>query len=246
MQIFLDTASVEEIKQAAKLGIISGVTTNPSLMAKEKGADYKTTVQEICSILGSCISAEVLSLKAEEMVEEAKRIATWSPHVVVKVPMTPEGIAAISVLSTPGSHPGVVCDGCQWKEGCEEADLTESEDLDIIQTNCTLVFSPNQALFAALAGATYVSPFVGRLDDVGEDGMAMVADTVDIFDTYGLETQIIAASIRHPLHITAAAKAGAHIATVPYKVLMQSMKHPLTDIGIERFLSDWKKSQENK
>lgn len=246
MQIYLDTANIEEIRQAARLGVVSGVTTNPSLMAKEKGADYKSTVQEICSIVGSCISAEALSLEAEEMVREAKQIATWSPHVVVKIPLTAEGLAAIKVLSTDGSHPGETCNGCQRQGDCKSAEDIEPGFLRVIRTNATLVFSANQALLAALAGATFVSPFVGRLDDVGHDGMGLVSDIIEIFGTYGLETQVIAASIRHPLHLTTAAQAGADIATVPYKILLQAIKHPLTDAGIERFLADWKKAREGK
>ena len=214
MRIFLDTANIEEIRQATKLGIISGVTTNPSLMAKEKGADYRQTVQEICSLVDGPISAEVLSQDADGMVQEAKEISSWAPNVVVKVPITPAGIEAASRLS---------------KEG--------------VKTNLTLCFSLNQALLAALAGATFVSPFVGRLDDIGHDGMELVAEIVQVFRHYGFATQVIAASLRHPKHCVLAAKAGAHIATVPYPVLMQMLRHPLTDVGLARFLDDWRKAQ---
>ncbi len=212
MHIFLDTANIDELRSAAKLGVVSGVTTNPSLVAKEQRADFKDVIKEISAIIDGPISAEVTSLKAEEMIAQARDIATWSPNVVIKVPITPDGLEATSVLS---------------KEN--------------IKCNLTLCFSPNQALLAALAGAAYVSPFVGRLDDIGHDGMQLVADVVDVYKQYGFTTQVIAASIRHPMHCVIAAKAGAHIATVPYKVLMQMIKHPLTDIGITRFMDDWEK-----
>jgi transaldolase len=212
MRIFLDTANVEEIRSAAKLGVISGVTTNPSLVAKEQRADFKDVIKEIASIIDGPISAEVTSLNAEEMISQAREISTWSPNVVIKVPITPTGIEATSVLS---------------KEN--------------IKCNLTLCFSPNQALLCALAGAAYISPFVGRLDDISHDGMQLVSDVVDIYKRYDFSTQVIAASIRHPMHCVIAAKAGAHIATVPFKVLMQMINHPLTDIGIDRFMKDWKR-----
>jgi len=212
MRIFLDTANIEHIRHAARLGIISGVTTNPSLVAKEGAIDFKTAVLEICSIVPGPISVEALSLEAAGMLEEARRLSSWAPNIVVKIPVSEAGLEAISVLS---------------KEN--------------IKTNFTLCFSANQALLGALVGATYVSPFVGRLDDVGHQGMEVVADAVEIFKKYNLPTQVIAASIRHPLHIIAAAKAGAHVATVPYSVLMQMIHHPLTDIGIARFAEDWRK-----
>jgi len=212
MHIFLDTANIEELRSAAKLGVVSGVTTNPSLVAKERRADFKDVIKEISAIIDGPVSAEVTSLKAEEMIVQARDIATWSPNVVIKVPITPDGLEAASVLS---------------KEN--------------IKCNLTLCFSPNQALLAALAGAAYVSPFVGRLDDIGHDGMQLVADVVNIYKQYGFTTQVIAASIRHPMHCVTAAKAGAHIATVPYKVLMQMINHPLTDIGIKSFMDDWGK-----
>ena len=214
MRIFLDTANIDEIRQAAKLGVISGVTTNPSLVAKEKRADMKAVIREISSIVDGPISAEVLSQEPQAMIREAREASSWSPNVVVKIPVSASGLEAVSVLS---------------KEG--------------IRTNLTLCFSLNQAILGAIVGATYVSAFVGRLDDAGHDGMQLVAEIVEIFDNYKdrLKTQVIAASIRHPLHVVAAAKARAHIATVPYNVLMQMVKHPLTDIGICRFAEDWQR-----
>lgn len=212
MRIFLDTANIDQIRQAAKLGIISGVTTNPSLVSKEATADYERVVKTICSIVSGSVSTEVLAEDVESMIEEAKIKASWAPNVTIKIPATTAGLEAISTLS---------------KEN--------------IEINMTLCFSLNQALLGALAGATYVSPFVGRLDDVGHDGMQLVKDIVDVFKHYNLKTQVIAASIRHPLHCVAAAKAGAHIATVPYNVLMQMMNHPLTDVGVSRFLADWRR-----
>ena len=214
MRIFLDTANIDEIRQAAKLGVISGVTTNPSLVAKEKREDMKAVIQEISSIVDGPISAEVLSLEPEAMIQEAREVSSWSPNVVVKIPISASGLEAISVLSK-----------------------------ERIKTNLTLCFSLNQALLGAIAGATYVSPFVGRLDDIGHDGMQLVSEIVDMFDRYELPSQVIAASIRHPLHVIVAAQAGAHIATVPYTVLMQMIKHPLTDIGISRFAEDWRSIQ---
>lgn len=214
MRIFLDTANIDEIRQAAKLGVISGVTTNPSLVAKEKRVDIKAVIQEISSIVDGPISAEVLSLEPEAMIQEAREVSSWSPNVVVKIPISASGLEAMAVLS---------------KEG--------------IKTNLTLCFSLNQALLGAIAGATYVSPFVGRLDDIGHDGMQLVAEIVDMFDRYELPSQVIVASIRHPLHVIVAAQAGAHVATIPYAVLMQMIKHPLTDIGISRFAEDWRSIQ---
>jgi transaldolase len=211
MRIFLDTANIDEIREAARLGVIRGVTTNPSLLAKERTADMKAVVQEIASIVDGPISAEVLSLEPEAMIREAAQVSSWAPNVVVKIPMSEAGLEAISVLSR--------------------------ED---IRTNLTLCFSLNQALLGATAGATYVSPFVGRLDDIGQDGMQLVTDIVKMFDHFRISTQVIAASIRHPLHAVAAAKAGAHIATVPLSVLKQMIRHPLTDIGIARFAEDWR------
>ena len=212
MKLFIDTANVGEIREAASWGVISGVTTNPSLVAKE-GRNFKEVVMEITKIVDGPISAEAVSDKAEDMVVEAERLAQWHKNVVVKIPMTEEGIKAVSMLAPKG-----------------------------IRTNVTLVFSPNQALMAARAGATYVSPFVGRLDDAGEEGMAVVRDIVEIFKLHGLATQVITASVRSPAHVTQAAKAGSHIATVPYKVLKEMFRHPLTDAGIKRFKDDWAKA----
>ncbi|KPK47541.1 MAG: fructose-6-phosphate aldolase [Dehalococcoidia bacterium SM23_28_2] len=213
MRLFLDTASVDEIRAAAKLGVISGVTTNPTLWAKAGGGNYRDIVVEICNIIDGPISAECLSRDVEGLVKEARQVASWHPNVAVKIPIDEAGLEATSRLS---------------KEG--------------IKVNMTLVFSPNQALLAAQAGATFVSPFVGRLDDVGHDGMQVVADTVQVFERYHLPNQVLAASLRHPLHVIAAAKVGAHIATMPYSVLMAMLRHPLTDVGIERFLADAKKA----
>lgn len=212
MKIFIDTANVEEIKKAAAFGILDGVTTNPSLIAKE-GRDLKEVIEEICSIVDGPISAEVISLEAEKMVSEGRELAKLHKNIVIKIPMCEEGLKAVSILS---------------KEG--------------IKTNVTLIFSAQQALLAAKAGATFVSPFVGRLDDIGNGGMQIISDIADIFDMYGIETEIISASIRTPMHVLEAAKVGSHIATIPYKVIMQMIKHPLTDIGIEKFLADYEKS----
>ena len=215
MRIFLDTANIDEIREAAGLGIISGVTTNPSLVSKEATSDYETVIKTICSIVSGSVSAEVLAEDADSMIAEARVKASWAPNVTIKIPVTAAGLKATTILS--------------------------KENVDV---NMTLCFSVNQALLAALAGAAYVSPFVGRLDDVGHDGMQLVKEIVDIYNQYQFNTKVIAASIRHPLHCVAAAKAGAHIATVPYKVLMQMIQHPLTDVGIDRFLSDWRSVQE--
>ncbi|MGB2800048.1 MAG: fructose-6-phosphate aldolase [Dehalococcoidia bacterium] len=211
MRIFLDTANIEHIRHAARLGIISGVTTNPSLVAREKSVDFKAAVLEICALPLEHVSVEALSLDAQGMIEEARQISSWAPNITVKIPVSEAGLEAISVVSR-----------------------------EKIKTNFTLCFSANQALLGAIVGATYVSPFVGRLDDISHQGMQVVEDAVEIFKKYDLRTQVIAASIRHPLHVIAAAKAGAHIATVPYNVLMQMIRHPLTDIGIARFADDWK------
>ncbi|HJX61043.1 MAG TPA: fructose-6-phosphate aldolase [Dehalococcoidia bacterium] len=217
MRLFLDTASIEECRAAAKLGVISGVTTNPSLWAQAGGGNYREIILEIAGIVDGPISAECLSRDVEGLVEEARRIAAWHPNVVVKIPIDEAGLEAIARLS---------------KEG--------------VKTNTTLVFSTNQALLAAQAGATYVSPFVGRLDDVGHEGMDMVAEVVDIFDRYRFPTQVIAASLRHPRHVIEAARAGAHIATMPYAVLQGMLRHPLTDVGIERFLADAQKAMKTE
>ncbi len=248
MEIFLDTAKIEEIREAAAMGLITGVTTNPTLMMKAGRQDYKDVTREICHLVQDRISAEVVSMDAAGMLAEAKEIATWSPHVVVKIPTIPEGLKAMSLVSQEEVDLDRLCQGCPWFGQCD-TDIGTARDFASswgIRINATLVFSPNQALFAANAGASFVSPFVGRLDDIGEDGMQVVADIVEFFETYGMDTQVIAASIRHPLHITQAAVAGADIATVPYDVLMKALKHPLTDIGVERFLADWKKVAEGK
>ena len=210
MKFFIDTANFEEIKEAHSLGIVSGVTTNPSLVAKEKNISFHDRIKEIAELVNCSVSAEVIATEHEGMVEEGRELAALNPHVTVKIPMTPEGLKAVSILS---------------KEG--------------IKTNVTLIFSANQALLAARAGASYVSPFLGRLDDIGQNGQALIADIAQIFDLHGIQTEIIAASIRNPIHITEAALNGAHIATVPYKVLMSLFNHPLTDKGIEAFLKDW-------
>ena len=210
MKFFIDTANLEEIKEINSMGIIAGVTTNPSLVAKEKGVSFHDRLREITSIIKGSISAEVISLNAEEMIAEGKELAQIAPNITVKVPMTPDGLKAVKVLSELG-----------------------------IQTNVTLIFSANQALLAARAGATYVSPFLGRLDDIGHNGLELVETISTIFLQHNIQTEIIAASIRHPLHVTEAALRGAHIATIPFKVFHQLMKHPLTDKGIEQFLQDW-------
>lgn len=208
MRLFVDTANIEDIRRAVALGVVDGVTTNPTLVARE-GVEYRDRVLEICEVVDGPISAECISTTADEMVEEGRRIAAWHPNVVVKVPITEEGLTAISRLAGDG-----------------------------IKVNCTLIFSANQALLAAKAGATYISPFVGRLDDAGQDGMDVVSESVQIFEAFHLPTQVLAASLRHPQHVTQAALAGAHVATLPPAVLFQMVKHPLTDIGIERFLAD--------
>lgn len=248
MDIFLDTANIDEIREAAEWGIISGVTTNPSLMMKAGRADYKEVAQEICYIVQGPVSAEVVSTDADGMVEEAKVIGQWSPHVVVKVPVTGEGLKALHRIYQLEVDPDTLCHGCPHFGKCD-TDIETARELAAdwgIRTNATLVFSANQALLAAKAGATFVSPFVGRLDDAGHDGMEIVETIAEIFETYGIETEIIAASIRHPLHITQAALAGADIATVPFAVLSQAIKHPLTDVGVQRFLADWEKAKKGK
>jgi transaldolase len=211
MKLFLDTANVSEIREAMSWGVISGVTTNPSLVAKE-GREFYPTIREIAGLVDGPVSAEAISLDAEGMVREGRELAGLATNVVVKLPMTAEALKATRVLADEG-----------------------------IQVNMTLIFSANQALLAALAGAAYVSPFVGRLDDIGHDGMGVVAEIVDIFSEYGIETEIIAASVRHTAHVLAACHAGADIATVPYSVLQAMLRHPLTDSGIQRFLDDYRK-----
>ncbi|MGV3463826.1 MAG: fructose-6-phosphate aldolase [Heyndrickxia sp.] len=210
MKFFIDTANMNEIEKAYELGIISGVTTNPSLVAKEN-ISFEERLQEITALVPGSVSAEVIALDAEGMIKEGRELAKIAPNITIKVPMTPEGLKAVHIFT---------------KEG--------------IKTNVTLIFSANQALMAARAGASYVSPFLGRLDDIGQNGVDLVRTIAEIFAIHEINTEIIAASIRHPQHITEAALAGAHIATVPFKVIMQLFQHPLTDKGIEAFLNDWK------
>lgn len=212
MKIFLDTASIEEIKRGVELGIVDGVTTNPTLISKEGYKEYRKAIKEICKIIKGPISAEVISVDYESMIKEAKELYSISENVVIKIPMTEDGIKACVSLS---------------KEG--------------IPVNLTLVFSPLQAIIAAKAGARYVSPFVGRLDDVGNAGMQIASEIIQIYENYDFQTEIIIASIRNPEHIRIAALYGAHIVTVPFSVLKQAFKHPLTDIGLERFAEDYKK-----
>jgi len=213
MEFFIDTAEVEEIRQANALGLVDGVTTNPSLIAKS-GRDFKEVITEITSIVDGPISAEVIALDAEGMVSEGRELAKIHPNIVIKVPMTEEGLKATRIFTSEG-----------------------------IKTNVTLIFSPLQALLAAKAGATYVSPFVGRLDDVGHDGLEGVEQIRTIFDNYGYTTKIIVASVRHPLHILNSALVAADICTIPFSVMKQLAKHPLTDVGIAKFMADWEKTK---
>jgi len=209
MKIFIDTANIDDIREANSWGVIDGVTTNPSLIAKE-GRDFIATIKEITSIVDGPISAEVISLEADGMIEEARKLAKIGKNITIKIPLTKEGLKAVKVLA---------------KEG--------------IKTNVTLCFSPTQALLAAKAGATYISPFIGRLDDISHTGMELIRDIKEIYTNYGIKTEIIVASVRHPLHVLEAAKIGADIATIPFAVIEKLFKHPLTDIGIARFLKDW-------
>lgn len=210
MKFFIDTANLDEIQKANELGIIAGVTTNPTLVVKEK-VRFEDRIKEICEIVSGSVSAEVISLDSEGMIKEANELIKIAPNVTIKLPMTLEGLKAVSVLNSRR-----------------------------IKTNVTLIFSTNQALLAARAGATYVSPFLGRLDDIGHNGIDLIKDISHLFTLHNIQSQIIAASIRHPEHARQAANAGAHIGTMPYKVIEQMSKHPLTDKGIEQFLSDWK------
>lgn len=209
MRIFIDSANIEEIKEINKMGFLAGVTTNPTLVAKEK-KDYKTVIKEICDEVEGPISAEVIGLNLDEMLKEAEELAAINNNVVIKVPLTEAGLQAVNILKK-----------------------------DAIYCNATLVFSANQALLAARAGASYVSPFIGRVDDIGNDGLTLLDDILTVYDQYLIETEVIAASIRHPMHVVESAKLGAHIATIPYNVIKQMVKHPLTDIGIARFIADW-------
>ncbi|WP_181346750.1 fructose-6-phosphate aldolase [Thalassobacillus sp. CUG 92003] len=209
MEFFIDTANIDHVREANALGILSGVTTNPSLVAKE-GVSFHDRLREITSEVDGSVSAEVISEDVDGMLKEAKELAAIAPNITVKVPMTLEGLKAVKALS----------------------------DLNI-KTNVTLIFSANQALLAARSGATYVSPFLGRLDDIGQNGMDLIAQISEVFNRHGIDSKIIAASIRHPIHVTEAALNGAHIATIPYKLIDQLVQHPLTDQGIEKFLNDW-------
>ncbi|WP_108668833.1 fructose-6-phosphate aldolase [Peribacillus acanthi] len=210
MKFFIDTANIDEIREANELGLLSGVTTNPSLVAKEKNISFPDRLKEITDLVSGSVSAEVIALDYDGMIKEGRELAAIAPNITIKVPMTPDGLKAVHTFT---------------KEG--------------IKTNVTLIFSANQALMAARAGATYVSPFLGRLDDIGHDGLKLISDIADIFAIHGIESEIIAASIRHPMHVTEAALKGAHIATVPFTVIMGMFHHPLTDKGIEAFLKDW-------
>lgn len=209
MKFFIDTANLDEIREAHSLGVLAGVTTNPSLVAKEN-ISFHDRLREITDLVSGSVSAEVIATDAAGMIEEGLELAKIAPNITIKVPMSPDGLKAVKVFSEKN-----------------------------IKTNVTLIFSANQALLAARAGATYVSPFLGRLDDIGHNGLELISTISQIFDIHGIETEIIAASIRHPIHITEAATRGAHIATVPYKVILQLFNHPLTDQGIEKFLADW-------
>lgn len=211
MKFFIDTANIDEIRTADEWGLVDGVTTNPSLVAREKRS-FKDLIAEICTIIDGPISAEAVSLDAKGMISEARELSRIHKNIVVKIPMTLEGLKAVKTVSAEG-----------------------------IKTNVTLVFSPVQALMAAKAGASYVSPFVGRLDDISQPGMDSISQILDIFDNYGFKTEVIVASVRNPVHVLESAIMGAHVATIPFKVLEQLSKHPLTDIGIDRFLKDWEK-----
>lgn len=213
MKFFIDTANLNEIRECAEMGLIDGVTTNPSLIAKESGVDFKEHIAAICAITPGDVSAEVTSLDAEGMIREGREYAQIAKNVVIKCPLTLDGLKATRTLDSEG-----------------------------IKVNVTLCFSPAQAILAAKAGATYISPFIGRLDDIATNGMQLIADIVEIYSNYEWKTQVLAASIRHPLHLVESARMGADVATLPYKVIQQLVKHPLTDIGVEQFLSDWKKS----
>ena len=211
MKFFIDTANIDEIKKAHALGMVDGVTTNPSLIAKEN-RPFEELLREICELVDGPVNGEVVSLDAEGMVEEGRKLAAFHPNIVVKIPMTTEGLKAVKILNSEN-----------------------------IRTNVTLIFSSTQALMAAKAGASYVSPFVGRLDDISQVGMELVSDMMNIYANYGYETEVIVASIRNPIHVVEAALIGADIATIPFKVIDQLAKHPLTDIGMEKFLADWEK-----
>ncbi|HPF37147.1 MAG TPA: fructose-6-phosphate aldolase [Phycisphaerae bacterium] len=213
MKFFIDTANIDEIRSAADMGVLDGVTTNPSLVAKE-GREFRPLIAEICEIVPGPVSAEVVSTDCEGMMKEARELIKIADNIVIKLPTIPEGVKALKICSEEG-----------------------------IQTNMTLVFQPLQALIVAKAGATFVSPFLGRLDDIGQESMDMLADIRTIYDNYGFKTEILAASLRHPLHVLQAAKLGADVGTIPYKVITQLLHHPLTDIGLQKFLADWNNSR---
>ena len=213
MKFFIDTANLEEIKQATELGLIDGVTTNPSLVAKEGDIDFNEHIARICEVVKGDVSAEVTALDADAMLSQGRELAKIAPNVVIKCPLTLEGLKATRTFRSEGT-----------------------------KVNVTLCFSAAQALLAAKAGASYISPFIGRLDDIGQDGMQLIRDIVQIYDNYGFETEVLAASIRHPMHIVDCALAGADVATLPFKVIQQLANHPLTDKGLDSFMSDWKKS----
>jgi len=213
MKFFIDTANLDEIKEAVELGLIDGVTTNPSLVAKEGDVDFKEHIAKICSLVSGDVSAEVTALDTAGMLAEGRELAAIAPNVVIKVPLTLDGLKACRTFRSEGT-----------------------------KVNVTLCFSAAQALLAAKAGASYISPFIGRLDDIGQDGMALIRDIVDIYASYNFETEVLAASIRHPMHIVDCALAGADVSTIPFKVIQQLVKHPLTDKGLEGFMNDWKKS----
>ncbi len=211
MQFFIDTADVREVKEAASMGLVDGVTTNPSLVART-GKKFRDVLLEICDVVKGPVSAEVVGTTHDEMMKEARELSSLRPNIVVKIPLIAEGLKAVKTCADAG-----------------------------IKTNVTLCFSATQALLAAKAGATYISPFIGRLDDVSTDGMTLIADILEIYDNYGFETQVLVASVRHPIHVLQSAKLGAHVATCPLSVLLQLAKHPLTDLGLAKFLEDWKK-----
>ena len=213
MKFFIDTANLDEIREANELNLIDGVTTNPSLVAKEKDVNFNEHIAKICAIVNGDVSAEVTALDTEGMLKQGRELAKIAPNVVVKCPLTLDGLKATRIFREEGT-----------------------------KVNVTLCFSAAQALLAAKAGASYISPFIGRIDDIGQNGMQLIADIVQIYDNYNFETEVLAASIRHPMHIVDAALVGAHVATIPFKVIQQLVKHPLTDKGLESFLSDWKKS----
>ncbi len=211
MKFFIDTADLDEIREANAMGVLDGVTTNPSLMRKVGGSDFHAHIQKICALVDGDVSAEVIATDYQGMVSEGRELARLHPNVVVKVPLIADGIKAIKTFTGEG-----------------------------IKTNCTLCFSPTQALVAAKAGATYISPFIGRLDDISTSGMQLIEQILVIYENYGYQTEILAASIRHPMHVVEAAMVGAHVATIPFSVIKQLIKHPLTDSGLEKFLDDWK------